>query len=354
MKSILITGGAGFVGVNVAHYFLKKGCRVVIFDNLSRKGCTENLRWLKKNPNARGLHVLAGDVRSPTSALAAEIERSDVLFHLAAQVAVTTSVLDPRFDFEVNAHGTLNMLELVRHSKGQKPVVVYASTNKVYGDMHDIGVIETMNSYAYQNLPHGIAETHRLDLHSPYGCSKGCADQYVRDYARIFGLKTLVFRQSCIYGVRQFGVEDQGWVAWFVIAAVLGRPITLFGDGKQVRDILFIDDLVTAYELAWENIDHTSGQVYNIGGGPDNAISLLELIAYLREQVDASLLVNHAPWRPGDQRVYISDITRAKLDFAWQPQVNWHMGVKKLINWVKQNKVMLDRMTQVEKAGKLR
>ena len=353
MKSVIITGGAGFVGVNVASHFLKKGCRVVIFDNLSRKGGTENLRWLKHHPNARCLHVLAGDVRSPTSALMAEIERSDALYHLAAQVAVTTSVRDPRLDFEVNAEGTLNMLELVRHSRGQKPVFVYASTNKVYGDMHDIGVIETMSSYAYQDLPHGIAETQRLDLHSPYGCSKGCADQYVKDYARIFGLKTVVFRQSCIYGVRQFGVEDQGWVAWFVIASVFGRPITLFGDGKQVRDILFIDDLVTAYELAWENIDQTSGQVYNIGGGPDNAVSLLELIAYLREQVDASLVVDYAPWRPGDQRVFISDITRAKLDFAWQPRVHWLLGVKKLISWVKKNKVMLERMIPAEKAGAL-
>lgn len=353
MKSVIITGGAGFVGVNFAHYFLNKGCRVVIFDNLSRKGCAENLRWLKKNPYSRFLRVLAGDVRSPTSALLAEIELSDVLFHLAAQVAVTTSMLDPRFDFEVNAQGTLNMLELVRNSNGQKPVFIYASTNKVYGDMHDIRVLETLNSYTFQNLPKGIAETHTLDLHSPYGCSKGCADQYVRDYARIFALKTVVFRQSCIYGVRQFGVEDQGWVAWFVIAAVLGRPIKLFGDGKQVRDILFIDDLVTAYELAWENIDHTSGQVYNIGGGPDNAVSLLELIAYLREQVDPSLFVNYAPWRPGDQRVYISDITRAKLDFGWQPQVNWVTGVRKLVSWVKKNKVLLDRMTHTEKVGKL-
>jgi CDP-paratose 2-epimerase len=353
MKSVIITGGAGFVGVNVAHYFLNKGCRVVIFDNLSRKGCTENLRWLKKTPHSQYLRVLAGDVRSPTSALLGEIEQSDVLFHLAAQVAVTTSVLDPRLDFEVNAQGTLNMLELVRNSNGQKPVFIYASTNKVYGDMHDIGLLETLNSYTYQNLPKGIAETHTLDLHSPYGCSKGCADQYVRDYARIFALKTVVFRQSCIYGIRQFGVEDQGWVAWFVIAAVLGRPITLFGDGKQVRDILFIDDLVTAYELAWENIDHTSGQVYNIGGGPDNAVSLLDLIAYLREQVDPSLFVSYAPWRPGDQRVYISDITRAKVDFGWQPQVNWVTGVRNLVRWVKKNKALLDRMTHAEKVGKL-
>jgi CDP-paratose 2-epimerase len=344
MKRIIITGGAGFMGVNFANYYLNKGYSVLVFDNLSRKGGFENLEWLKKNPNARNLDIMVGDVRFPTKALAGKVESSDAIFHFAAQVAVTTSVTEPGHDFDVNAKGTFNMLELVRNSRGNKPVFFYASTNKVYGGMEDVQIIEDKDRYWYKDFPDGIPEDRSLDFHSPYGCSKGCADQYVRDYARIYGLRTVVFRQSCIYGYRQFGIEDQGWVAWFLIATILERPITIYGNGKQVRDVLFIDDLIRAYDMAWDNISSVSGKVYNIGGGPGNAISLHDLVSYLRKEVNPSLSVSYSDWRPGDQPIYISDITRSKQDFGWQPEVSWNSGVKDLLSWVITNKEMLHKV----------
>jgi CDP-paratose 2-epimerase len=272
------------------------------------------------------------------------VESSDAIFHFAAQVAVTTSVTEPSHDFDVNAKGTFNMLELVRNSKGKKPVFFYASTNKVYGAMEDVEIIEEKDRYLYKDFVGGIPENRSLDFHSPYGCSKGCADQYVRDYARLYGLKTVVFRQSCMYGYRQFGIEDQGWVAWFLIAAVLEKPITIYGNGKQVRDVLFIDDLIRAYEMAWDNINSVAGKIYNIGGGPDNAISLHDLIGYLKREVNPSLSVGYSGWRPGDQPIYISDVARSAQDFGWQPKVNWNLGVKKLLGWVVENKEMLYRV----------
>jgi CDP-paratose 2-epimerase len=344
MKEILITGGAGFTGTNFAAAYLAKGYRVTIIDNLSRKGSAENLAFLKQLPRAEHLEIIEGDICNPSIAFNAAVERADALFHFAAQVAVTTSVTDPRDDFEHNALGTFNMLELVRTSKGKQPAFFYASTNKVYGGMEDIVVEKGDTSYYYRDFPQGIPEDRLLDFHSPYGCSKGAADQYVRDYARIYRLKTVVFRQSCIYGYRQFGIEDQGWVAWFVIAAILGRPITIFGDGMQVRDVLFIDDLITAYDRAWQQIDVTAGQVYNIGGGAKNTMSLLELLSILRTSLSIELPVTHADWRPGDQPVYISDIRKAEASFGWRPITTCHQGVAKLIEWVQENQEMLAKL----------
>jgi CDP-paratose 2-epimerase len=341
VKKVIITGGAGFMGTNLASHYLNRGHEVLVFDNLSRKGSDANLDWLKEHEHAQQLEVLIGDVRRPPPELAKAIESSDAVFHFAAQVAVTTSVADPRLDFDVNALGTFNILELVRTSSGAKPPVFYSSTNKVYGGMEDIAVVEDERAYSYRDLPQGVSEDRGLDFHSPYGCSKGCADQYLRDYARIYGIQTVVFRQSCIYGYRQFGVEDQGWVAWFVIAASLGLPLKIYGDGKQVRDVLFIDDLIAAFDKAWERIDRTSGSVYNIGGGPDNVISLLDLINCLRERHALDLSIQRAAWRPGDQRVYISDIGKADREIGWRPRVSWEDGVSRLVEWVRDNKTLL-------------
>jgi CDP-paratose 2-epimerase len=344
MQEILITGGAGFTGTNFAAAYLAKGCKVTLIDNLSRKGSQENLDYLRQCPQAENLELIQGDIRRPTAAFSAAVERADALFHFAAQVAVTTSVTDPREDFEHNALGTFNMLELVRTSKGKRPTFFFASTNKVYGGMEDVVIEKGQTSYYYRDFPRGIPEDRVLDFHSPYGCSKGAADQYVRDYARIYGLRTVVFRQSCIYGYRQFGIEDQGWVAWFVIAAILGRPITIYGDGMQVRDVLFIEDLVEAYDMAWQQIDVTAGQVYNIGGGAANTMSLLELLDYLRATLDIDLPVTHADWRPGDQPVYVSDIGQAEAAFGWRPKTSCREGVAKLIAWVQENREMLSKL----------
>jgi CDP-paratose 2-epimerase len=341
MKQVTVTGGAGFIGAHLANYYLDRGHRVTIYDTLARRGCLRNVEWLRSHPNAHNLHVLVGDIRLPTRALRQAVEASDAVFHFAAQVAVTTSVLDPVEDFEVNALGTLRMLELVRSSPTKRAAFFFASTNKVYGAMEDIRVVDCGERYAYRDYHEGIAERQPLDFHSPYGCSNGAADQYVRDYARIYGLQTVVFRQSCIYGHRQFGLEDQGWVAWFAIAALLGHPITIYGDGKQVRDILFIDDLIRAYALAWERIDSVTGQIYNIGGGPRNAVSLRELIGILRSEIGPALRVTHSAWRPGDQRVYVSDIGKASSDFAWRPEVDWKDGLQRLIDWVRAHQGML-------------
>ncbi len=233
----------------------------------------------------------------------------------------------------------------MRESSGKRPVVLYSSTNKVYGGMEDLAVVESGNRYAYRDFPDGISEGRGLDFHSPYGCSKGCADQYVRDYARIYGLKTVVLRQSCIYGYRQFGVEDQGWVAWFTIAAVLGRDLTIYGDGKQVRDVLFIDDLLAAYDNAWRRSEEVAGRVYNIGGGSGNVVSLRDLLGLLSDRLGRRIEVDHAGWRPGDQRVYVSDIRAAARELDWQPRVGWVEGVERLLAWVQENEGLLARMT---------
>jgi CDP-paratose 2-epimerase len=347
MKQVLITGGAGFIGANVAEYYLARGHRVVILDNFSRKGCLHNLAWLRANHRGGELVVLCGDVRLPDTRLRAELEASDAVFHFAAQVAVTTSVTEPADDFEVNARGTFNLLELVRKSHGKKPVLFYSSTNKVYGNLLDLKVLENGDAYSLPELPNGIGEDRLLDFHSPYGCSKGAADQYVLDYARIYDLQTVVFRQSCIYGRRQFGIEDQGWVAWFIIAAVLDRPLTIYGTGKQVRDVLFVDDLIEAFDSAWAKINQASGHAYNVGGGPANSLSLLALIDYLKKEVNPMLQIRYADWRPGDQPVYVSNIAKVREHLGWTPKTSWQNGVERLIHWVSRNKDVIEETLSI-------
>ncbi len=332
----LITGGAGFIGCNLADALLRDGEAVTVLDNLSRPRTDQNLRWLQERHGA-ALQFVHSDIRD-AGAMVRALEGHDVVYHLAGQVAVTTSVADPRGDFEANALGTLNVLEAARCVE-QPPVVFFASTNKVYGGMEHVEIREDATRYTYATLPEGIPETQLLDFHSPYGCSKGAADQYVRDYARIYGLRTVVFRQSCIYGPRQFGVEDQGWVAHFVIAAVMGRPISIFGDGKQVRDLLFVDDLVRAYRTALARIDSAAGQIYNIGGGAANTLAIWsEFGPLLEELIGRSIPVKRGDWRPGDQPVYISDIRKAEQELGWRPDVDVQTGIRRLVEWVAGNR----------------
>lgn len=333
----LITGGAGFIGSNYAARCLARGEKVVIFDNLSRHGVELNLEWLSNQFDRKSYELVKEDIRD-AAAIKEAAKGADRILHLAAQVAVTTSVTDPRTDFEINALGTFNALEAARIS-GRKPTFLYASTNKVYGGMEDVEVVELDTRYDYKDLPAGAAETQPLDFHSPYGCSKGCGDQYVRDYHRIYGLPTIVFRQSCIYGIRQFGIEDQGWVAWFIIAAVTGRPITIYGNGKQVRDVLFVDDLLNAYDAAFANADKIGGQIFNIGGGRKNTLSVWkEFQPKLEQLLGTEIKTKVRGWRPGDQPVFISDIRKAKELLGWEPKVSTDEGIKRLFNWVKENK----------------
>lgn len=335
MKRILIIGGAGFIGCNLAHYFVNKGREVTVLDNFSRQGTQRNIEWLKSTISST-LRVVHGDIRFDQEKLQKEISKSDVVYHLAAQVAVTTSIENPREDFEINALGTFNVLEALRLSS-RRPPFIFSSTNKVYGGMKDIKVTEANNGYRFIECPLGIPETRPLDFYSPYGCSKGAADQYVRDYSRIYDLPTVVFRQSCIYGPNQFGMEEQGWVAHFIISSVLRRPITIYGNGKQVRDILYVEDLCEAFEKAVLNIDKTAGQIYNIGGGPENQMSLLELIDFLERLRGHKIRYSLDKWRPGDQYVFVCDISKARKDFDWHPRVDKESGVKKVHQWVESN-----------------
>ncbi len=337
MAKYLITGGAGFIGCNLCKYLVKRKHNVIVLDNLSRKGSESNLKWLKRFGK---FQFIKGDIRDSLTLdrICKKNKNIKAVFHLAAQVAVTTSVINPREDFEINALGTLNLLESVRKYI-PKAVVLYASTNKVYGGMEDVKVKKLKTKYIYKNFPNGVSEDRILDFHSPYGCSKGTGDQYVRDYNRIYGIKTIVFRQSCIYGYRQFGVEDQGWVAWFIIASVLNKPITIFGDGLQVRDVLFIDDLIRCYILALKNIKKSSGQIYNIGGGSKNDISIWrEFSPKLERLLGKKIPVSYDKWRPGDQPIFICDIAKAKRDFGWVPKISVDEGIKKLFRWVVENK----------------
>ncbi|GAP14413.1 dTDP-D-glucose 4,6-dehydratase [Longilinea arvoryzae] len=336
-RNVLITGGAGFIGSNYAARCIARGDKVTIFDNLSRSGAATNLEWLKTIYGSDSFRMVLGDVRKETEINAAAKD-ADIIVHLAAQVAVTTSVTKPREDFEINAQGTFNVLEAARASS-RNPAVLYTSTNKVYGGMEDVRVEETPTDYRYTDFPLGIPESQPLDFHSPYGCSKGCGDQYVRDYHRIYGLPTVVLRQSCIYGTRQFGVEDQGWVAWFIIAAVTGRPITIYGDGKQVRDVLFVEDVMNAYDAALSNLSVAAGQVYNIGGGPANTMSVwTEFEPILERLLGRPVPTSQGDWRPGDQRIYVSDIRKAQRDLNWIPRVGVAEGVERLYRWVVENR----------------
>ena len=335
MKKILITGGAGFIGSNLSAYFLEKGDAVTVFDNFQRRGTRSNFAWLKKNyPKVK---VIEGDVMCEKD-LNKAVKEQEIVIHLAAQVAVTTSVINPGEDFDINALGTFNMLEAVRKSC-HKPIVIFSSTNKVYGGMEEVKVIEKNGKYVYRDLINGVSEKMCLDFHSPYGCSKGAADQYVRDYFRIYGIPTVVFRQSCIYGPRQFGIEDQGWIAWFIIALTLGKPITIYGDGKQVRDVLYIDDLVSLFDLAVTKISIAKGKIYNVGGGIGNTLSVWTQFGPLLEKLfQRKINPKFASWRPGDQKVFVSDISFVKKELDWNPKISVEEGVTKLFNWISTNK----------------
>ncbi len=333
-RRITITGGAGFIGSNLVHRLLAQGQQVTIFDNLSRSGGVQNLAWLRAEHGEHAFDLVQGEL-ADFAAVQRACTGAQRIYHLAGQVAVTTSVTNPRQDFESNALGTFNVLEAAR-LVGDNPILLYASTNKVYGGMEDIKVVEGNTRYCYADFPYGIPETQQLDFHSPYGCSKGAGDQYVRDYYRIYGLRTVVARQSCIYGYRQFGIEDQGWVAWFVIAALKGRPIRIYGNGKQVRDVLFIEDLLDAYGALVENIDTAAGQVYNIGGGPENTMSIwTEFGPQLERLLGRPIPVTHGDWRPGDQPVYVSDIRKAERELGWRPRVSVEEGVRRLFAWIR-------------------
>lgn len=334
IKNLIISGGAGFIGSNLAANFIKKGYSVTVLDNLSRDGTKANIAWLKTLGRFR---LIKGDIRKFSDCQKA-VKGQDAVIHLAAQVAVTTSVVDPRSDFDINALGTFNMLEAVRLNNKKIPFI-FSSTNKVYGGMENVKVIESKGQYLYQDYPLGISEKMNLDFHSPYGCSKGAADQYVHDYHRIYGLPTVVFRQSCIYGPRQFGVEDQGWVAWFIIALSQGRKITVYGDGKQVRDVLYIDDLVSLFEIALNKISVSKGKIYNVGGGSKNILSVWTKFGPILESLfKQKIKVSYDNWRPGDQQVYISDIRLVEKELGWKPKVSVEDGVQRLFNWVISNK----------------
>jgi len=332
-----VTGGAGFIGSNYVARLLERGEKVTVYDNLSRAGAPRNLKWLQERFGAQAFDLVIGDVRD-AGQLMVSARPADVIVHLAGQVAVTTSVIKPREDFEINALGTFNVLEAARLNQ-RNPVFLFASTNKVYGGMDDVGVVEKAGRWEYEGLPFGAPETQPLDFHSPYGCSKGTGDQYVRDYSRIYGLRSVVLRQSCIYGPRQFGVEDQGWVAWMIIAAVTGKPITIYGDGKQIRDLLHVYDLLDAYDAVIQNIDTAQGDVFNLGGGCENTMSIwTEFGPRLERLLGQPVPVARGDWRPGDQKVFVADIRKAQRILGWSPKYDVENGVKQLFDWVSANK----------------
>jgi CDP-paratose 2-epimerase len=336
-KNYFITGGAGFIGSNYVSRLLERGEKVTIYDNLSRAGAPRNLAWLREKFGETAFQMTVGDVRD-AALLTTSSRTADVIVHLASQVAVTTSVTHPREDFEINALGTFNVLEAARLNE-RKPVILYSSTNKVYGGMEDVKVVEDDTRWRYADLPLGCPETQPLDFHSPYGCSKGTGDQYVRDYSRIYDLPTVVLRQSCIYGPRQFGVEDQGWVAWMIIAAVTGRQITICGDGKQIRDVLHVDDLLNGYDTAIARINTVKGRIYNLGGGPENTMSIwTEFGPKLESLLGKPIAVARSDWRPGDQKVFVADIRKAMRELGWEPKIGVEEGMKKLFEWVNENR----------------
>ena len=335
-RNYLITGGAGFIGSNYVHRLLGRGEHVTIYDNLSRAGAPRNVAWLEETFGKDAFKLIIGDLRD-YNLLKECFREADVIVHLAGQVAVTTSVTNPREDFEANALGTFNALEAARLAE-RDPIFLYASTNKVYGGMEDVEIIEEATRWRYKNLVEGCPETQPLDFHSPYGNSKGSGDQYTRDYARIYGLRSVVFRQSCIYGPRQFGIEDQGWLAWMTIAAVTGRQITIYGDGKQVRDVLHVNDLLNAYDAAIARIDRAKGEVYNIGGGPRNILAVwAEFGPILEKLLGKKIEVARGDWRPGDQRVFYVDYRKAKRELDWEPKIDLEEGIEMLFDWVKAN-----------------
>lgn len=333
-RPILITGGAGFIGSNLADRLARQGETVVIYDALRRPGVERNLAWLQVRHGDR-IRPLIADIRD-TEKLTTAVRDARAVFHFAAQVAVTTSLTDPTSDFQVNIAATFALLEAARTSPVQPPVI-FASTNKVYGDLADLEF--ELGDIGYQPVDHdvqahGIGEARPLDFHTPYGCSKGAADQYVLDYARSYDLPTAVLRMSCIYGQRQMGTEDQGWVAHFLIRALEGQPITLYGDGQQVRDILDVQDAVDAYIAAWRQIDRVKGQAFNLGGGPANAVSLRTLLAHVETITGRPLDLHFDDWRAGDQRYFVADTGKARATLGLNSPTGWRDGVAALARWL--------------------
>ena len=336
-RSVLILGGAGFIGSNLASWILRhSSARVHVFDNLSRPGVRNNLEWLQQQAGNSGqLQITVGDVRD-----AAHVERvarhATEIYHLAAQVAVTTSVAEPRHDFDVNVTGTFNVLEAARKS-GKTPFLLFTSTNKVYGNFGSSELYLDGSRYRSRK-PEGTSEEQPLDFHSPYGCSKGAADQYVRDYARIYGLRSVVFRMSCIAGPRQFGNEDQGWVAHFLYSALRGTPITIFGDGKQVRDILCVEDLIRAFDFARQLPASPDGRIYNIGGGAENTLSLVELMELVKEMTGRPFVVQYDQPRPGDQLYYVTNFARFQREAGWKPELSPKQTLQRIYEFWKKNR----------------
>jgi CDP-paratose 2-epimerase len=349
---VLITGGSGFIGTNLAHRFLSDGHPVLLFDSLARPGVEKNLRWLR-DTHGDHVEIQIADVRD-AEALGRAVGRASQVFHFAAQVAVTTSLTDPIEDFEVNVRGTLNLLEAIR-SQRTPPPLVFTSTNKVYGALADIRLRRRGQRYEPSDtslLQAGVDEHRPLDFHSPYGCSKGAADQYVLDYARTYSLPTIVFRMSCIYGPHQFGTEDQGWVAHFLIRALEGRPITVYGDGRQVRDLLCVADLVEALLEAQKLMAPNSGQAFNIGGGPGNTVSLLELLELMSELLGEKPTVRFEDWRTGDQRYYVSDTGKFQRLTGWTPRVTVPEGLERLTRWLTSSRAVGSSTVKAAGAGR--
>ncbi|WP_128915557.1 GDP-mannose 4,6-dehydratase [Granulicella sibirica] len=352
-RTILITGGAGFIGSNLAERLLQEpDTRVRVFDNLSRPGVEHNLLWLQGLADSDRLEFVQGDVRDPSDVYAASAD-ADEIFHLAAQVAVTTSIDDPRMDFEVNAAGTFHVLEAARRA-GRRPFVLFTSTNKVYGSLYGVPVKVSGSRYVAESPGfHGVNESEALDFHSPYGCSKGAADQYVRDYARIYDLPTVVFRMSCIAGPRQFGTEDQGWVAHFLYSVLERRPITIYGDGFQVRDILQVHDLVDGMMAARSAQGRTAGEVYNLGGGPERAVSIVEMLDAIQEETGLAPVLQYDDVRPGDQPLYISDTSKLTLHTGWKPRRSCRETLKAIHDFWSGNRALLQHQRQAAIQGEV-
>ena len=343
-RPVVITGGCGFIGCNLAHALCSNEQPVILYDNLSRPGVEQNAEWLRET-HGDLVQLEVADTRDAQT-LAECVEQAAAVYHFAAQVAVTNSLTAPVYDFDVNARATLNLLEAVRELR-KPPPIIFTSTNKVYGSLEDIDL--RLNGERYEPVDDeiracGVGEDQRLDFYSPYGCSKGAADQYILDYARTFGLPAVVFRMSCIFGPHQFGTEDQGWVAHFLINALEQRPITIYGDGKQVRDILFVNDLVDALLLARKNLRILSGQVFNIGGGVENTTSLRELLALIGQLNESKPRVKFAHWRPGDQRYYVTNFSRFHTATGWSPRVGKLKGVRRLHDWLRESRVTRERL----------
>jgi len=335
-QTVLVTGGAGFIGCNLADRLASEGYRVRVYDALARKGVGANLRWLIDRHGDRIEPVMA-DVRN-TAALTRATRGVCAVFHFAAQVAVTTSMTDPAEDMAINIGGTFALLEAVRAMPRPVPVI-FASTNKVYGDLADLGSRLTPRGHAPEDellARHGVSEARSLDFHTPYGCSKGAADQYVLDWCRSYGVPTLVLRMSCIYGERQMGTEDQGWVAHFLIRALEGQPITLYGDGHQVRDVLHVGDAVEAYLAGWRAIERVQGRAFNLGGGPANAVSLRQLLDHVGQVMGRKVAIVSEDWRPGDQRWFVADTRAIDQALSLPPRLGWRDGVARLTSWLAQ------------------